>query len=123
MKQVLILPISFFCYSSIGIRGVGGSMDSLLGIHCRTISMSWNMRSCHSLTCGTGSRAGGTIFSYFTGSSMRVKRSLTNNCHLKYPCIYPCLKCFDSLSRTMILRIFFLKVGHDTLGTINGPDG
>src|SRR2546430_13410020 len=72
MKQVLILPISFFGYGSIGIRGVGGSMDSLLGIHRSTISMSGNMRSCHSLTCGTRSRAAGTHFSYFTGTSIDV---------------------------------------------------
>ncbi len=85
--------------------------------------MSGNMRSCHSLTCGTSSRAGRTIFSYFTGSSMRVKRSLANNCHLKYPCIHPCLKCFDSLSRAMVFWIFFLKVWQHPLGTINCPDG
>ena len=29
IEQVLVLPISFFGYGSIGIRGVGGSMDSL----------------------------------------------------------------------------------------------
>ena len=28
-KQVLVLPISFFGYGSIGIRGSGGPMDRL----------------------------------------------------------------------------------------------
>jgi hypothetical protein len=29
LEQVLVLPISFFGYGSIGIRGAGGSMDGL----------------------------------------------------------------------------------------------
>ena len=98
-------------------------MDSLLGINCRTISMSCDMCSCNCLACGTGSRASCIILSYFTGSSMRIKRSLAYDCHLKHPCIYPFLERFDSVSGAMVFWVFFFEVRQDTLSAINGPYG
>ena len=97
-------------------------MDRLLSIPRWTIGMAGNMRRGHRLTGSTGSRAGGTIVFDVTGSGMSAKRRLANNGHPKYPGIYPCLKCIDRLSRAMVFRVFFLKVRHDTLGTINRPD-
>ena len=52
---------------------------------------------------------------------MRIKRSFSNHGHLKYPCIEPCLECFQSVSRTPIVGIEFFKMWEDPCGTINGP--
>jgi hypothetical protein len=81
------------------------------------------MCSCHRLTCGTGSRASGIVFSYFTSGGMGGKRSLAYVSHFEHPCVDPCLECFDSVSGAMIFRVFFLKIGQNPLNTINCPDG
>jgi hypothetical protein len=122
-EQMAVLPPSFFGDGSIGISGVGDSIDSLLSINCRAVRMSGDMRSCDRLACGTGSRAGGNLISDFTGSGMSVERRLANHGHPEFPGIYPSLQCFNREARAMILRVFFLKVRHDTLGTINRPKG
>src|SRR3990172_11328216 len=120
-KQVMVLPMSFFDYGSLGIGGYAGPMDGLQGIVRSTHRMSGDMCSCHRLTCGTGSRASGTILSYVTSSGMRGKRSRADDSHPKLPCIQPRPKCFDRVSRALVLWILLLKVRHDTLNTINSP--
>src|SRR6266542_3786592 len=120
---MLKLPLTFFGRGSIGIRGVGGSIDSLQGIIRSTNRMRGNMGRCHRLTCSTGSRTSRTILSDFTGSGMRCKRSVADDSHPKHPRIYPRLECFDSVSRAMVFWVPFLKVGQDALDTINCPDG
>ena len=122
-EQVLVLPISLFGYGGIGISGFSGPMDSLLGINSSAVRVAGNMRGCHRLTGGTGSGAGGVICSYITGGGMSVERSLADHRHPEYPGIYPCLQCFERKAWAMILRIFFLKARHDTLGTLDCPDG
>jgi len=122
-KQVMVLPMSFFDYGSLGIGGYAGPMDGLQGIVRSTHRMSGDMCSCHRLTCGTGSRASSTILSYVTSSGMRGKRSRADDSHPKLPCIQPRPKCFDRVSRALVLWILLLKVRHDTLNTINCPDG
>jgi len=81
------------------------------------------MSRSHRLTGGSGSRASSIIPAYVTSSGMRCKRSLADVSHPKLPCIHPCLECFDSASRAIVFWILFLKVRHDSLNTINGPDG
>lgn len=83
---MLVLPVSFILS---GIHGVSVSIDGLLGINCRAIRMSGNMRGCNRLTAGARAGAGRIILSNFTGSGMGIKRSLADNCHLKYSRIYP----------------------------------
>jgi len=120
---VLVLPISFSGYGSVGISGAGGPMDSLQGVIGSTNRMSGDMGSCYRLTCGTSGRASRIIRSYFTGGGMGCKRSLAYISHLEHPCIDPCLACFDSFSRSIVFWIILLKIGQNTLNTINCPDG
>ncbi len=121
LKQVSVLPLSFFGYGIIGMRGAAGPMDGLYGIVRSADAMGGDMGSCHRLTCGPGRRASGIILSYLASSSMRCQRSLAYLSHLKHPGIYPCLECFECIPRAMVFWIFFLKIGQNTLNTINGP--
>jgi len=75
-EQMLVLPVPL---ALDGIHGVGGSIEGLLGIYRRAKSMSGNMDSCHRLSRRMGSRAGGTVFLYISGSSMSVERSPANH--------------------------------------------
>jgi len=98
-------------------------MDGLLGVERGSNRMTGNMCGCHRLTARAGSRAGCIIRSYFPSGSMGIKRSLANNRHAEYSRTYPCLEGFESASRAMVFWIALLKIWHDTLGTINRPDG
>src|SRR5262249_35135631 len=81
------------------------------------------MRCRHRLTRRVGSRAGGGILANVTSGGMGVERSLAYHCHCKDACSYPCLKRLDGSSRSLVLGIFVLEVGHDTLGALNSPGG
>ncbi len=64
--------------------------------------MQGNMGCRYSLTCGAGDRAHGVILAYFSSGGMRVKGSLAYHRHLEHACIYPRLKCCESLSRALV---------------------
>ena len=80
------------------------------------------MRRCHGLTSGTGHGARRAILTYIPSRGVRVQRSLAYDCHLEHTRIDPGLERLYRFSRAMVLWIFFLKIRHDPLSTINGPD-
>jgi len=85
--------------------------------------MGGDMRSCHRLTCGTGSRAGRIFLFCFTRGRMSVKCGFAYVRHLEYPGAYPFSERFNGFSRPVVLWISFLEIWQDALSAINRPDG
>jgi hypothetical protein len=98
-------------------------MDGLHRVIRRTNRMSGNMGRGHRLTCSTSGRASRTILPYVASSRMRIKRRLAYVSHLKHSASDPCLECFDSLARAVIVWILFLEIRQNTLHTVDSPDG
>ena len=120
VKQVLVLPVSLLLNSPERGRG---SKDRLLGIDGRAVRMAGHVGRCYRLPGSAGCGPGGTICSDVAGSRMRVKRSFANNCHLKDAGCNPRPEGVERVARPRILRIVVLKVGHDTLSTVDCPLG
>jgi len=119
---MVVLPITFLRNGSVGIGGfdrisyggcrVDGSADGMGG----------NMRSCHSLTCRTGSRASCVIPFHCARSRMRPQRSLAYSGHAKHTCTCPRAARFDSPPGAIVLWVASLKIGQYALSAITGPD-
>lgn len=81
------------------------------------------MGSCHRLTCGARGRPRRSIRADITRGGVSVERSLAYHRHLKHPGLDPSLQGFQCLSRPLVFRVIFLKVGQNPLGAVNRPRG
>lgn len=98
-------------------------MDGLKGILSGTDGMRADMRCRHGLPRRTGRGAGRVVLADIASRGMRGQRSLAYDGHLKIARLYPRLKRFDCLTRTLIVRKFALEMGQDPLGAVDRPDG
>ena len=119
----MILPVPLAGYGSIRFSGLSGAVDRPLGIDGRAVRMTRHMRRCDGLTGSAGSRARSRIRSDIPRSGMRIKRRLANNRHLENASLNPCLERFERVARALVVWKLLLKVGQDTLGAVNRPDG
>src|SRR3989344_1746753 len=110
LRLPLALPCDACGFGSLGAipRGAEGVTVHMRGRHC--------------LPCGTSGKTSCAILGRCAGSRMGCKRIPSHVSHLEHTRTCPCTTCFDSFARSIIFRIFFLKVRKHMLGAIRCPE-
>src|SRR5258708_21979884 len=121
LKQMVVLPITFLRNGSVGM----GGFDRISYGGCRVDGsadrMGGNMRSCHRLTCRTGSRASCVIPFHCARSRMRPQRSLAYSGHPKHTCTCPSAARFETPARPVVCWVSSLTIEHYPRSAIASP--